>query len=123
MARIPWVFEDLVDNTVEFMALNPNEGASPTFLKTLNKVQTTTGRTLIQEGQDQPQAFRFSGAILTEAHYMFLLRAWEKRHLVRLTDDLGRTFTIYMETFEPSRIRSATYPWRHTYQASAMIVT
>jgi hypothetical protein len=42
---------------------------------------------------------------------------------VRLTDDLGRSFVIYLESFQPQRALSHTHPWKHTYQATAVIVS
>lgn len=126
MARIGWRFEDPTENTVETMSINPNDGASPSYSKSLTKEQSTApgalGRVLIYEGADHPSEFTFSGVILTQQQYEFLQRAWQKRHLVRLTDDLGRQFVIYLESFTPKRVRSATHPWRHTYEANAVIV-
>lgn len=126
MARIAWLWEDQTDGTVQKMPINPNEGASPTFAKSLTKQRSVApgdqGNTLIFEGADQPTEFSFSGAILEQEHYEFLLKIWQKRHLVKLTDDLGRSFIIYLETFTPKRVRSATRPWRHTYDVSAVVV-
>lgn len=124
--RIGWKFEDPVEGTIEIMEINPNEGASPSYQKSLTKATTTApgaeARTLIFEGTDQPPQFDFSGVILTKSQYDFLYRAWSKRHPVRLTDDLGRTFTIYFESFAPTRKRSKTYPWRHEYQATTVVL-
>lgn len=126
MARIAWRWEDQVEGTVEFMSLNPNEGASPAFQKNLTKEVTTApgglGQTLIFEGAQQVTEFAFSGVILTQDQYEFLLRLWEKRHPVKLTDDLGRDFVVYLESFTPQRVRSKTNPWRHTYEASAVVI-
>lgn len=126
MSRIAWRWEDPTEGTVEFMSINPNEGASPSYAKTLTKETTTApgaqGQVLIYEGADQTSDFSFSGVILFQEQYEFLQLAWERRHLVLVTDDLGRIFTLYLETFTPKRVRSKTYPWRHTYDASAVIV-
>ena len=126
MARIAWRWEDPTEGTVEFMSINPNDGASPTFAKTLTKETSIApgaqGQVLIYEGADQASEFSFSGVLLFQEQYEFLQIAWEKRHLVLLTDDLGRIFTIYLESFNPKRVRSKTYPWRHTYDATAVIV-
>lgn len=122
MARIAWIFEDPTEGTVEYMQINPNEGASPAFQKTLTKKTTSAGRPLVQEGQDPVKQFDFSGVILQKSHYDFLYNAWAKRHPVRLTDDLGRQFTIYFESFNPTRMLSRTYPWRHTYQATTVVI-
>lgn len=122
MARTGWIWEDATDGTTQIMPINPNDGASPQYEKSLNKKRTTAGRVIVQEGLGAPVQFDFSGALLTKEHYDFILNIWRKRHLVRLTDDLGRTFTIYLESFKPQRKLSRTYPWRHTYQATAVIV-
>lgn len=126
MPRIGWRFEDAVDGTIEIMPINPNAGASPKYQKTLTKATTTAGgvqgQVVIFEGADTPVQFDFSGALLTQAHYEFIYRAWAKRHPVRLTDDLGRSFTIYIESFSPERQLSRTYPWKHTYQATAVVL-
>jgi hypothetical protein len=127
MARIAWRWEDLTEGTVLYMPLNPNSGASPAYQKNLTKQTTTApgtqGSTIISEGADAPPTFSFSGVILTQEHYEFILTLWQKRHLLRLTDDLGRSFTLYFESFSPQRELSAHYPWRHTYEASAVVVT
>jgi hypothetical protein len=127
MARIAWRWEDPTEGTVEFMSLNPNEGASPTYTKTITKETTTAPggqrAVLIYEGADPPVDFSFSGAILTREQYEFLEIAWSKRHLLLLTDDLGRVFTLYLVSFNPKREWSAHYPWRHSYDASAVIVS
>lgn len=126
MARIPWRWEDLSDGSVAYMPINPNEGASPNYDKNLTTATTTApgaiGAVLVFEGTDTPSEFNFSGVLLTKDHYDFIFRVWEKRHLLRLTDDLGRVFTVYMKTFHPERKLSRTYPWKHTYQATAIIV-
>jgi hypothetical protein len=122
MSRIAWILEDPTEGTVEFMSINPNAGASPAYQKNLTKKTTTAGRTLVQEGQDNTKQFDFSGVILTEDQYNFLYNAWNKRHPVKLTDDLNRTFTIYMESFQPTRQLSRTYPWKHEYQATSVIL-
>lgn len=126
MARIAWRWEDPTEGTVEYMSINPNSGASPTYQKTLTKATSTapgvSSQVLIYEGAEPPSDFPFSGVILYQEQYEFLQRAYEKRHLLRLTDDLGRVFTLYLERFAPQRMLSRTYPWRHTYEASAVIV-
>ncbi|QBQ74877.1 hypothetical protein [Caudovirales GX15bay] len=127
MARIGWIWEDLTEDTTLVMDINPNEGASPSYQKQLTKQSTTApgggANIVIFEGADQPATFSFSGALLTQEHYEFVYNLWAKRHLLRLTDDLGRVFVLYLESFNPKRVRSADYPWRHTYDASAVVVS
>jgi hypothetical protein len=126
MARVGWKFEDSVEGTTEVMQINPNEGASPSYQKSLTKGTTSApgaqAQALLFEGTDQPSQFDFSGVILEQSQYDFLYRAWAKRHPVKLTDDLGRTFIIYFETFQPKRKLSHTHPWRHEYQATTVVI-
>jgi hypothetical protein len=126
MARTGWRWEDQTDGTVQVMPINPNDGAAPTYAKSLTKERSVApgalGQVLIYEGADQPREFSFSGVILEKVHYDFILNIWNKRHLVKLTDDLGNEYIVYLETFTPKRVRSASRPWRHTYDASAVIV-
>jgi hypothetical protein len=125
MARIAWMFRDYIEGTTLFMAINPNEGASPEYMKGLSQQTTTApdGRVLVFEGAPQPQKFDFSGVILEQAHYEFLYNAWKKRHPIEITDDLGRVFQVYFESFSPKREVSGSLPWRHTYSATTVIVS
>jgi hypothetical protein len=105
MARIAWRWEDLTEGTVLYMPINPNSGASPSFQKNLTKQQTTA-----------PGAA--SNVIIFEGVY----NLWAKRHLLRLTDDLGRVFVVYVESFTPKRELSYNHPWKHTYDAATVVV-
>lgn len=128
MARIGWRFEDPVEGSVQIMEINPNDGACPNYQKSLTKSTTTApgaeAKALLFEGADQVTQFDFSGVILEKSQYDFLYTAWKKRHPVKLTDDLGRTFIIYFEGFTPSRKAPMTpaHPWRHTYQATTVVI-
>lgn len=123
MARIAWRFEDPTEATVEYMEINPNEDASPEYKKNLTLTRTSAGGVvLLFEGADDPVRFNFAGDILTQSQYEFLYNAWDKRHPVRITDDLDRTFTVYFESFMPKRKLSRSYPWRHTYNATTVVI-
>lgn len=125
MGRIAWRWEDPTEGTVQFMEVNPNAGASPGYQKALSKQTTTApdGQVLLFEGRDQAPTFDCSGVILTQTQFEFLYNAWNKRHPVILTDDLGRTFTLYIEKFTPKREPRRSHPWRHTYDLSAVVLS
>lgn len=129
MARIGWILEDVVDNVTQVMSINPNDGASPAYRKNLTKASSSApgdaAQALVFEGTDEIPQFDFSGTILTKAQYDLLFFAWKKRHPIKLTDDLGRSFVIYLESFEPARKApmSPMYPWRHTYSATSIILS
>jgi hypothetical protein len=123
MSRIGWIWTDSVEGTTQVMPINPNAGAAPAYEKNLTKKTTSAGHVLVQEGNPNPIQFEFSGVLLTKEHYDFVKNLWDKHHPVLLTDDLGRTFTIYLESFKPTRKPSrAGYPWKHDYQATAVIL-
>ncbi len=110
-------FFDPATNADVELPINPNEGGSPSYRKTINYQNTSSpyGRTLIFEGQDEPKQMECSGVILTQFHYELLVNWFHLRRQIRLTDDLGRVNWIYITAFEPKRELSKTYPWRHSY--------
>lgn len=116
MPRIPWVLFDPIANETLSLPINPNSGGSPARRKTLSTRTTTAGQALYFEGADEPRTFSVQGVILTQDHYEDLDR-WvdEKHHQIRVTDDLGRVFWVYLVSFEPERVRKPFNPWYHTY--------
>lgn len=122
--RIPWIFYDPVTFESYAWPVNPRTGAAPSYRKNVTKKATTGagGAVLIFEGADQPQSFNFSGTILTEAQYNVMIEWWEKRRIITITDDLGRDWNVYFESFEPTREPRMSHPWRHTYSAECTVV-
>lgn len=112
-----WKFEDLVLDETYTFEINPNEDGSPSYSKhvTYQNTSAPDGRTLVFEGQDEPSTGTFSGTILSEDHYNAMVYWFSKRHQIRITDDLDRAMMIYITKFTPKRVRSAIYPWKHTY--------
>ena len=124
MPVVRWEFEDPVTlDTYEF-EINPSSGGSPAYQKSFQYQATAAedGKTLIFEGRDQVQKINFSGTILTEEHFNAFITWWQKRYQVNITDDLGRTFSIVLESFTPTRERAVLHPWKHSYEVSATIV-
>lgn len=124
MIVVRWTFYDpTVPQTYTF-EINPNTGGTPSYAKTLSTSSTVApgGKTLIFEGADQVPKFEFSGTILTEAHFNAFVEWWDKRRQIRITDDLGREFWVYIESFTPTRVRAVHHPWKHTYNVVAQIL-
>jgi len=112
-----WTFFEPISNITYEVPVNPNDGGSPVFSKNF-AYQTTSapdGQTIVFEGAVKPNAMTFSGVILTEGHYEFYKTLFELNHQLKLTDDLGREFWIVITDYEPKRVRSAHYPWKHTF--------
>lgn len=124
MAVVRWVFEDPVTLDSYTFAVNPSEGGSPAFNKNITYQVTAApdGKVISFEGRDHPRTLEFSGVLFTEAEFDAFHEWWDKRYQVNVTDDLGRTFTIQINTFEPQRRRAIQHPWKHDYRISATIV-
>lgn len=123
---VRWTFTDASLATPETYTfeVNPVEGGTPTRKKTITYQNTAApdGKTLIFEGRDEVQQFRFTGVLLTQTHYEAFLEWYEKRHQILVTDDLGREFWIYITSFEATRQRAVHYPWKHSYTVEATVL-
>jgi hypothetical protein len=123
-AVVRWTLYDPIELVTYTFHINPFEGGSPQFRKKVNYQSTSApdGLTLIFEGQDEVQEITWEGTILEQAHYDALYEWWAKRRQLLLTDDMGREFWVYLQTFEPKRVRAAHHPWKHTYSMKAVIL-
>jgi hypothetical protein len=120
-----WTFFDPYTSETYTFAINPNEGGTPGLVKKI-EYQTAAapdGAMLVFEGRDDPKKIDFSGTILEQAQLDAFIVWFGKRNKIRLTDDLGRQFWVYLTSFNPTRGRKASHPWRHTYQASAAVIS
>lgn len=122
MAVVRWQFTDTVTSDSYTFEINPKEGGSPAYQRNLQSQRTTSGALLIMEGTQQPQTLQFNGTILTQSHYE-AFDSWSRnRHILQLTDDLGRSFNVLITDWSPSRVYSAHFPWKHTYTMTAQVV-
>lgn len=124
MAVVRWVFEDPVTLETYNFAVNPSQGGTPGLKKTINYANTSApnGKVVVFEGRDEVQRLEFSGTILEEAEYNAFMTWADKRYQIVMTDDLGRSFSLIIESFEAQRQRAIHYPWKHSYSVSALIV-
>lgn len=121
-AVVKWSFYD--GTTTYTFEINPSDGGSPSRKKSITYKSTAApdGKTLIFEGRDQPITVSFSGTLLTQAQYDAFETWFDKRQQVRITDDLGRQYWIYIESFDPKRVRARSHPWKHTYSIEATVL-
>lgn len=124
MSVVRWVFDDPVDLTTYTFEINPTEGGRPAFKKHIQYQNTVApgGAVLVFEGRDEPQVIEVTGTILTQSTYDAFVLWFNKRHQIFLTDDQGLQYTIYITEFTPKRVRSALYPWKHTYTLRATVL-
>lgn len=124
-ARVAWVLTDLsmATPTTYSWEVNPKELSIPRR-KNISYANTAApgGRVLAYEGRDEARKLTYSGTILTEEQYNNLTEWFEKRNLLRLTDDLDREFGVYILSFDVQRVRSTRYPWRHSYSGEMLLI-
>lgn len=121
---VRWTFEDPVAMTTYTFEINPLDGGSPSRTKNFGTENTLApgGNVVIYEGQRPILTQEFSGTILTQDHYVAFVVWWEKSYPIRITDDLGRTFDVVFESFEPKRVYSPSRPWKHTYTVRTKVL-
>lgn len=122
---VRWRFDDPSDSSFHVFEINPDAGGSPSYIKNVGYQNTVApgGKTLIYEGADQPQTLEFSGNILSQDEFNAFITWFNKRHQIKLTDDLGRQMYIYITEFTPKRVRASLFPWRHTYDVKATVIS
>lgn len=125
MSVVRWTLYDPVAIVTYTFALNPNLGGTPSRRKRITYQNTSApgGLTLIYEGQDEVSELSWDGTLLTEAELIALNSWFDIRRQLLLTDDLGRSFWVYIQTFEPKRVRAATAPWKHTYSMKVVVLS
>lgn len=134
--RTPWRFTDPVSSETYFMETNPKEdgGSHAIENQTLYEVSASTYKTtaatpvLVIDATVAPgigkatETFSYTGTVYTEEQYVTLMEWFSKDHSWLLRDDLFREFLIYVESFTTERVRSANFPWKHTYTVSGLVL-
>lgn len=122
---VKWTFFDpTVPETYTF-AINPNTGGTPNRTKRINfeSPAASDGSMILFEGREEPRRVEISGVILNQAQ-LDTFQAWyDKRHQIRLTDDLGRQYWVYITSFSATRNRRAHHPWHHSYQMQLTVIS
>ncbi len=122
-ALVRWQFYDPATGTHMF-AMNPDSGGTPKYAKTITEVPTTAGdgRSLLFEGSDVAAAMEFSGIVHDLAEADVFVQWFGKHRQVRVTDDLGRQFWIFLTGLEITRKRSRNFPAKATFKVTAVIL-
>lgn len=121
---VSWVFSDPETLDTYTWEVNPNEGGSPARKKNIEYQNTAgaAGETLVFEGRQEALTGQFSGVVLSEAQYNAMIEWFNKPYPVDYTDDLGRTFRIYITSFDPKRAWSVSHHWRHSYTCNFIVI-
>lgn len=120
---VKWTFVDSVTSETYTHEINPLSGAAPHYQKNITYASCTApgGKTLIMEGVDKPIELNWSGTIITQEQYDAYVLWFQKRRQIQVTDDLGRTFMVYITGFSPTRVKSSNF-WKHTYELTATVL-
>jgi len=121
--RTPWRFELPSASQSYYLQINPREFQRSKIDRPLTKDSTAAGRTIVFEGLTAPEKLSMSGTLLTKDQYDALVLWSSTEKQIKITDDLGQVFWVYITQFRPSRQRSVESPWRHTFQIDAVVVS
>lgn len=119
-----WTFSDPTASEIYTLLVNPDAGGSPQYKKNLFYQSTSApgGKTLVFEGQDEVQEIEFSGTLIDESQLDNFVLWFDKRRQIMITDDLDREFWVYIKSFEPTRVRNVSHPFKHTWKVSAVVL-
>lgn len=118
-----WVFTDPSNGESYMFDVNPNAGGTPQSKRNMTTQKTTAGGKIIYfEGSLEPQTFEWSGVLLDEVQYQAYADWYNKKHQIYVTDDLERTYSIYIISFEPKRERARQHLFKHSYTAKAVLL-
>lgn len=117
------VWDPETDLTMRF-PINPQEGALPQRERNISTIPVSApdGRPLIFEGADNPQEFPCTGVILTKDHWDFFNDWYDSHRQMKVTDDLGNVWWLYMKKFAPKRKNRHSHPWFAEYEATFIVV-
>lgn len=122
---VKWTFFDPTTSESQVFEINPNDGGSVPVQRNVVTQNTLApgGNVVLQEGAMSVPEISFSGIILSEDQYNVMYDWFFREHQIELTDDLGRTMTIFITRFEPKRERAVYYPWKHSYSVTATVMS
>jgi hypothetical protein len=122
--RVPWHFTDPITAEVWTLPVNPAEGGTPKRNKRVDFQSTTApdGKTIMFEGRDEVRTIELSGTILDQDQLETFQDWYDKRYQIQIEDDLGRTFWVYITSFEADRAWSVNHHWRHRYRMSMTVL-
>jgi hypothetical protein len=121
---VKWTFEDPNTDELYTFEINPNDDGLPGYRKNFSHQSTSApdGKVLLFEGREEPRRGSFAGVTLSQAQHEAFIQWYEKRNQIIVTDDLGRSFTIVIESYEPKRRWARSHNWRHDYTMSYIVV-
>lgn len=126
MSLVRWQLYDPASAATPYVytfEVNPSSGGSPQQARPIVEKQTLApgGKRILFEGAPEPDKFEWEGVLRSKEQHEMLVSWFTKRHQIVLIDDLGREFSIYITSYEPSRQRgSRRAQWKMEYKVTAI---
>ena len=119
--RVAWSFYDGVN--IYNLDVNPSSASMPTIgQKRLTTQMTAAGTPIVYEGRKEAKTISFSGVILEEFQYRLFLLWVNMSKQIRITDDLGLRYWIYIKSFSPKRRKDSAHPWLMDYSIEGFVL-
>lgn len=127
LPTVRWTFTDMDTGESYTVPINPNNSSDPEGparnLTYAYGVAAGQERVRTIERPPDINTWQFGGVIYTKEHYDALASWARKTGLVHISDHLGRTFEVIMQTFEPTDRRPRpNRMWNLTYTMRAMVL-
>ncbi len=100
---VKWTFTDEVEGTTSVFTLNPESASIDRGGLQSSQISTTNGRRIIQKGRRNPDAMVINGTTFQEDEFVAFAQIASKMYQVKLTDDLGREFWVFITGYSPER--------------------
>lgn len=117
-----WTFTTTGDSmTLEVNPFEMNDSQGGAAVREYSR--TLAGDFVASSSPSELVEWAWTGNTYTQAQYQSL-DAWARKQTpVQITTHLGRTYRVYMKSFEPEdRTPTQTKPWRHRYTMRAMVL-
>lgn len=126
MARTAWTLTDSSTGspvTLDF-TINPKDADYPGRKANISQELGTSPSAgkIVFQGRDALPRFSITGSVRTQ-NWFDSLETWaNKWYPLVLTDDLGMTWNVIIESFQPKRIRKASTPWLFEVSITFLVV-
>ncbi len=124
MAVVKWTIGDGI--TTHVFEINPDpKGADGEISpeRTIIDSYVDAGLPMAAVGQSPPLQAAMDITVIDQAEYDALWSWWDTGKILTLTDDLGRSFQIYLSAFDAKRVRKSSLPYFHNLKISYFVLS
>ena len=133
MSRVPWLWYDEVEDETYAMPVNPYEDSGSNGIGRLTQYTVNAARyqddsgvdrigNLVYYGSDDVPRHTYNGRLYTQQQVQDFMAVVAKNYPLEVTDDLDRSFQVFIENFTLDRVRSNKDPWKHEYTLTFIVI-